>query len=349
MFHFWSSVNDFSAFSGMTLDSNTGIFINTTQNGYLLEAQTMLASAVALIAWVYRFRLLALVPFAAFFVLRAGTGGRGPLVASMAMLILLYFFDRRQKFPNIRLILLVAIGLSVFTFIGVNRGAEIRYVLGLGEKTYVENQVDEKFLEGMDFGNLEFFEYIVYVVPQRSGTYDYFLDNLQLLTEPIPRALWTDKPVGPPIQRVNLLDYGRPNGMTRSLPGEGWYAWGGIGVMIWCGLWGAVLGRIYQGFAAGPQNSLHTATYMVFLPILIVAFRDGSIVTVFRQGVFYFFPLVLWFAFSRYMGLPTARTMRFAAYRKWRSMKAKQLRRPELLAGSDPSRMTTSSNPARRY
>lgn len=326
MYHFWSGVSSNEAFSGMALDRNTGIFISTAGNGYLLEAQTMLASATALIAWVYRFRLIALAPLAAFFLLRAGTGGRGPFIAAIGMAILLYFYEKRQRLPAARLALLGAFALAAFVFVGENRGAQFRKALGVEDQAHVSTLSDnEKFLEGMDFGNLEYFEYIVYAVPKLTGTYDYFLDNLQLFTEPIPRVLWISKPIGPPVQRFNLMDYGKPYGMTRSLPGEGWYAWGWLGVCLWCGLWGWAMGRIYRAFAEGPQNALQTAAYMVFLPILIVAFRDGSIVTIFREGIFYFFPLAVWFGISRSMGLPTARDMRFAAWCKWRRLKAEKL------------------------
>lgn len=322
MYHFWSGISSGTAFAGMTLDRASGTFISTSGNGYLLEAQIVLASAGALIAWVYRFRLAALAPLAIFVLLRSGTGGRGPFVAAIGMAALLYFYERRQRFPTGRLALVVAVAIAGFTLVGADRGASVREALGFGSSGNIQrSQAHEKFLEGMDFGNLEFFEYIVYAVPQRSGTYDYFLDNLQLLTEPIPRVLWKDKPVGPPIQRVHLMKYGAPFGMTRSLPGEGWYAWGWLGVAIWCGLWGWALGWIYRKFADGPQNTLHTAAYMVFLPILIVAYRDGSLVTIFRLGIFYFAPILIWYALSRSQKIPSAQALRYAAYRKARQLR----------------------------
>ena len=54
-----------------------GIRINTTSNGYLSEAARMLVPICAIFAWLFRFRLIALVPLALFFLLKASTGGRG--------------------------------------------------------------------------------------------------------------------------------------------------------------------------------------------------------------------------------------------------------------------------------
>lgn len=343
MLHFWSSVGTGTAYEGLLLDTDTGIVINTRGNGYLLEAQTMLGPIAALLAWIYRFRLVTILPIIAFVVLRAGTGGRGPFIVALAMLSLMYLYERREKFPNAKVMMITAAAVVAFVGVGSDRGYSIRRALGMENAEYSQSTgAHERFLEGMDFGNLEFFEYIVFVVPKRSGTYDYFLDNLQLFTEPIPRTLWADKPIGPPIQRLNLMRYAKPFGMTRSLPGEGWYAWGWYGVVIWCGLWGLVLGWIYRSFVKGPQNALHTATYMVFLPILIIAYRDGSLVTIFRQGVFYFLPLLIWFGVARYKELPTARSMRLAARRKLSMLKMESVRQPVSRSAPGLSRRSTA-------
>lgn len=350
MYHFWSSISAGTAYEGMLMDYATGTFINTTGNGYLLDAQTMLGPIAALLAWIYRFRLVTILPIVAFVVLRAGTGGRAPFIAALAMIALMYFYERREKLPTLKVMALSALALLAFVSVGSDRGAGVRQMFGLeADQSGQQSEVRARFMEGMDWGNLEFFEYIVYVVPKRSGTYDYFLGNLQLFTEPVPRALWSGKPIGPPIQRVNLVDYGRPYGMTRSVPGEGWYAWGWFGVVIWCGLWGLALGRIYRGFVQGPQNALHTAAYMVFLPILILAYRDGSLVTVFRQGLFYFFPVLVWIAIARYKELPTAHAMRVAAHRRWHRLKAAHSGHPD--ARPDPGtarRPGVTRAPARR-
>jgi hypothetical protein len=49
---------------------------------------------------------------------------------------------------------------------------------------------------------------------------------------------------------------------------------------------------------------------MTFLPILIIAFRDGQIDTLFRQGLFFLAPVGLWVTLSRLSGVPDIGTIR---------------------------------------
>ena len=307
-------------YDAMLRDAGTGTYINTQGNGYLAEAQLMLASCGALIAWIFRFRLLALLPLVAFVVFRAGTGGRGPFVTALVTVGLLYLYEHRRRMPSLQISALLVGVVLIFNTVGNDRGLAIRKAIGndTASNVFIQTRANERFLEGMDFANMEYFEYLVYAIPQRTHTYGYFLDTLQVFTEPVPRVLWKNKPISAPFNRISLLDYGRAIGMTRSLPGQGWYSLGWLGVIIWCGLWGYVLGLIYRRFVEGPQTAFKTAAYMIFVPILIVAFRDGQLVTVFRQGLFYLGPVLLWFYLARYLGLPSAVIMRAAAARRLR-------------------------------
>ncbi len=303
----------------MVMDAGTGTFINTSGNGYLAEAQLMLATACAMIGWLFRFRLIALLPLAAFILLRAGTGGRGPFVSAAVCLGLLYLYEHRQRIPSPRVIGMGLGVLALFTIIGIDRGESVRSLVSGAEVEQVDLQSsDEKWLEGMDFGNLEYFEFLVYAVPQRTGTYEYFANNLMLFTEPVPRVLWPGKPVGSPVKFFELFDYGYPIGMTRSLPGEGWTQLGWLGVIIWCGLWGLGLGTLYQKFTNSSQTTFVVIGYMILMSTLVVVFRDGSLVTIMRQGIFYFAPILFWKFLSSQLGVPLAATLRAAALRKRR-------------------------------
>ena len=313
----WSNVTTTGTYGEMTMDAATGTIVNTQSNGYLTEAQLMLASCGALVAWVFRFRLLSILPLLAFAVFRAGTGGRGPFVIGLVTVGLLFLYEHRRRMPSLRVMGLLIAMVIAFNSVGSDRGTAIRKALGDDStSTFRRDLSDLRFLEGMDFGNLEFFEYLVYAIPQRTHTYSYFLDSLQVFTEPVPRVLWANKPIGAPFNKIYLFNYGRPAGMTRSLPGEGWYAWGWFGVIVWCGLWGYVLGLIYRKFVEGSQSAFKTAAYMIFVPILIIGYRDGTLVTMFRQGLFYLAPVGLWFLIGGYFGVPSAAAMRAAAVRR---------------------------------
>jgi oligosaccharide repeat unit polymerase len=295
-----------------------GVKINTTSVGYMTDAMLILVPVCGLFAWYHRFRLYAFLPLAIFFVVKASTGGRGPVVVAAAGTAYFFMYDKKIKLLDARILALAAFVAVAFTYIGQDRGYALRQFLGFGN--FSENMesdgTEKNFIAGMDFANMEYLEYMVYVVPQRSGTYDYFLANLQLLTEPVPRALWPGKPVGAPIKTINLLDYGNPMGITASLPGVGWFELGWLGVVIWCGLWGWGLGAFYRWFAAGPQDAISVSLYLVSLPILIIAFRDGALLTVVRTGVFYVIPVLVMMLARRILRIPTFAHVRLALARQ---------------------------------
>ncbi len=308
----WNDSASDMALASMVVDKTTHIAVNTQGNGYFKEAQLMLVSCGAILAWLFRFRLLAVLPLATFIVMRAGTGGRGPFVAGAATLGLLWLYDHRQRIPPPRILIGLLLMIAAFNFVGNDRGRSIRQAFGIDNT--VEKQRDPSVvlrpLEGMDFANLEFLEYVVYTVPQRTHTFSYFSEELMLFTEPVPRALWPGKPVGPPIQMFNLFDYGNPVGMTVALPGTGWIGAGWVGVVAYCGLWGYVLGLLYRKFAEGPQTAFQVVAYLTLLSSLIVGFRDGTLVTVARQNIFFMAPILLWLLFARWSGIRSATQVR---------------------------------------
>ena len=309
----WNSIVDTGfAYSEFVRDAETGISISGGMSGYLVESPLLLATCSVILVWLFRFRLLAFVPLIAFILFKAGSGGRGPFIAALGAAGLLYLYEKRRRMPTtLVMVALPAIAL-LFSTVGADRGASIRQLFGsdMSHDITERYRTEQRALEGMDFANMEYFEFIVFVVPQRSGTYGYFNDVLQIATEPIPRAWWHHKPAGPPFARIRWWDYGRPITMSFSLPGEGWYSLGWAGVLLWCSLCGWMLGKLYSRFVEGPQSSFQTIAYMVLLSMLILSFRDGQLITVIRQGLFYMAPIGLWWALARLNGIPSVSIVR---------------------------------------
>jgi len=273
------------------VDYTTGITVNTTSNGYLLEAQLMLATLVGMFAYVFRFRWWSMLPFFLFVILRAGTGGRGPFIAAIFFMVLLYLYYRRRKWLTATTVGLGALALVLFRLVGDYRKVGFQ-ALASGEAPGRDIQ-RLRFLESMDWANLEFYEYLVHVVPERSGAYGYFVSLLQLFTEPIPRVLWEGKPIGAPIKLFNLFDYGSPYGATYSLPGAGWMELGWLGIVIMCVAFAWLYGKAYDRFMGGRQSPFVVTLYCAFATTLVVAVRDGLVVSIARQGLFYLAPVLV--------------------------------------------------------
>lgn len=294
---------DISGAGQMITDAATGVAINTESNGYFYESRLMLGPIAVMFAWITRFRWYSFIPLIAFIVLGGGTGTRGPFILAAVALGLMWLYENRLKWPRPKMLLAGLMLLGIFNLVGQDRGHAIRGLFVAEQVDVWQSDMEERFLEGMDAGNLEYIEYLTYAIPERTGTYTYFLGNLQAFTEPVPRVLWPGKPIGEPIKFFSLFDYGFPVGMTRSLPGEGWYSLGFAGVFIWCALFGAVWGAFYEYFAKGRPTNLRLLTYMVLLPLSILFFRDGVLVTMLRFLLFLVFPLIVLNLSIRLLGI----------------------------------------------
>ncbi|MEO6152849.1 MAG: O-antigen polymerase [Croceibacterium sp.] len=298
----WSLITNFQISagireSGITMDLATGTVINKTGNGYFFEASLMMATLAGMFAYVFRFRWWSFLPLFAFVILRGGIGGRGPIIAAIFFMILLYSYAHKRYWLNLKTAGLMVAALAIFRVVGDDRGAAIREFVGF-KSGPVRSQV-LRFLEAMDWANLEFFEYLVYVVPQRSKSYDYFLAELQIFTEPIPRILWTGKPIGAPIKLFDLWHYGQPIGMTYSLPGAGWFELGWIGIIVLSAFFAWIYAAAFSRFARSRRGAFSVMLYCAFLTTSIVAFRDGQLMTVLRQSLFYLAPVLVMEATAR--------------------------------------------------
>ena len=299
-----------SGVSSMTMDNDYGVRINTEASGYFVDLQLVLATISVMCAWLFRYRLVALMPFFLFFLLRMGTGSRGPFVFAAALLILLYLYDNRRRWPELRSAALAALVVLAFVFVVQDRGKSIRELFIEDDSVVYSGGYDVAPLEHMDFANMEYFEFVVYAVPQRTGTYDYFASNLQIFTEPIPRVWWPGKPIGPPIKFFNLFDYGRPVGITFSLPGYGWYEMGYGGVIILTALFAAFYAWIYRRMIARNHANFAVLFSMTMIATTVIAYRDGSFVSIAKMSLFYLMPIGLTFAFAKLFNIPSAAEMR---------------------------------------
>jgi len=129
--------------------AGTGIAVNTTGNGWFIDAQLLLVPLSVLIAWTFRFRWYALLPLIGFVVVRSATGGRGPFIVACFAAGLLWLFDRREKWPSPRVIALSVALLGLFYLVGQDRGQSVKALVNSGEVIRIEKKWD--FVESMDW------------------------------------------------------------------------------------------------------------------------------------------------------------------------------------------------------
>lgn len=294
----WSRRAD--PYASMAFDAATGITVNVDGNGWFNEAALMLAPLTVLVVWLLQYRPMAWIVFVVSSVLILGSGGRGAFIYSAVALAMIYLLEKRRGWFDWKIALLAAASLIAFNLVVADRGAAVREAFGAepGESYTAAYDLDP--LEHMDFANLEYLEFVVYAVPKRTGSWDYFAQNLQIFTEPIPRALWKGKPIGSPVKFFELWDYGTPIGMTISIPGAGWMSLGYLGVIIQASFFALLYGWVYARLLTRTANPASRLAYALFAATSLVVFRDGILLTLLRETPFYFGPFILVVAIARF-------------------------------------------------
>jgi hypothetical protein len=287
------NLQDFDV-SNMIVDPTTyrPIFTNTT--GYVADANIMLGAFGVGLAWIFRFRWIWFTPLLLYGILRMAIGwGRYSFIMALMSVLLLYTFDAKRKWIATRLTLVGLCVIPIFHTLGAERTLVADWLNGREYQAPGGNGLERQFLDGMDFANLEYLEYVIDAVPNKTKSYDYFLSNLEIFTAPIPRMFWGDKPVGPPIRLYNLFDYGTPIGMTWTLVGEGWQDLGILGVVVWCFLGGTGWGLLYRLFVRSAQTPWQVLGYLLLLPLSVQWFRDGVLISLFKFPLFFLLPVGL--------------------------------------------------------
>lgn len=296
--------------AGMIIDPETAQSYFTGTTGYIVKAHNLLVPIAALFAAVYRFRIWALLPLAGVVAFRAYLGSRWGMVIAVAILLLLCLHHRGMRWPPAGVALAALPLLAAFHLVGENRDA-LREALGVGPLRYEAVQPrTESGLDKLDtpsFANFDFLAYIVAVVPERSNTHSHFTQHLEIFTRPVPRMFWPDKPRGPPIKLVDLNDHGWFGTRTRSLVGDGWISAGWPGVVLTCGAVAWVLGRLYVWYQRRADSLFPALVYACFLPVTLMWFRGGNIVSAARYGFWMLLPVLVWWSLARVLAATRAR------------------------------------------
>jgi hypothetical protein len=290
----------------MRTDFATGATIHENSNGYIAGIQVFLGTICLMLIWVKKFRRWTFVPLAFYLADRAYVGdARWTIVLTILSLGLLYLVSHRRRWPSVLLLVLAIPVYGGFQLIGEERDVFRSWITGK-ETTAIATLVDQSWIERQDnpdFANFEFLTYLVDIVPNRTDTYGYFSDFLQLFTEPVPRVLWPDKPVGSPIQLLNVNDYGNFVGWTYSLVGMGWVSLGWIGVAILMTVVGYILALVHRWYWRGAATNVRILTYCLFLPLTIQWFRDGDI-SIAKFVLFVLSPIFIWRGLTRLLRSP---------------------------------------------
>jgi hypothetical protein len=283
---------------GLQGEHHGGTFVLTGASGYTLEAQYMAGPLICAWMAVTRFSRMGLVPLMLYVGYRAYTGwNRWTIVLFFVALCAVYAWQKRIRWLPYWSLLLVIPLFLLFQTLGKNRNYfRTMFTGGSVEETSGPTSPEERFklkYDTQEFANFDYLCFVVKAVPERTGTYTYGSQYLQLFTEPIPRKLWKSKPAGAPVGFFNLNNYGNFLGLTVSLPGDGWMSGGWVGLVVTMLAVGSILGLAHRWFWRHVQNNMAALVYLISMAMLPQWYRDGGI-SISKFLFWNLSPLVLW-------------------------------------------------------
>jgi hypothetical protein len=274
-----------------------GVFIMTGSSGYLNDLQQVLIPITVLFIVMCRWRWYSFIPFFVFLYYRASQGwGRWTIILTIFALVLCHTWEKRKDMPSLRFLLPLPLIFILFANLGLDRSYVRNIVEGNQEETrdiLDQSETFEERFDTLDFANFDYLTYIVAVVPEQTRTYTYGTQYLQIFTEPIPRRLWKNKPIGPPIVFFNLNHYGNFLGLTPSLLGDGWMSGGWLGALLTMAVAGWVLGLVYNWFIHHQGNFYYCYLFLIVNAVIVQLYRDGGI-SIAKFLLFSLVPILFW-------------------------------------------------------
>lgn len=287
-----------------------GAWVMANSTGYIHDLHQVFIPITILLILVARWQWWGYLPFLAYVFYRASQGQtRWTIVMSLFLITLVWLWSHRRRVPPAWFLALLPVLLVLWADFNHDSGRILRYFdRSTNEPHLVPPDDSPTFQERWDtadFAGFDSLTYIVRVVPDHSGTYTYGTQYLELLTAPVPRVLWGDKPKGPPIEFFDLNDFGNFRGLTPSLVGDGWMSFGWLGVCMTLGAVGVFLGIGFAAFVRNQEIAHRAFAFLICNAVIIQLFRDGGIL-VFRFLLFTLVPVLLWSHLSRRFALQTA-------------------------------------------
>jgi hypothetical protein len=285
-----------------------GVFININSVGYLNDAQFLLMPLLCIWLMVTRFHWANALPVILYIGYRSWGGwARFTIVLFVAMVVATYCWQHRLRWMPRWAVAAALPVFMLFNLIGHNRDVFKELLTGQQVRTVeydpgmTTDQKIKKQYDNPDAANFDSLAYIIAVVPERTGTYTYWSQYLQIFTEPIPRLLWKGKPVGAPVSFFDLNAYGNFIGLTSSLCGDGWMSGGWVGLAITMTLMGGFLGWFHRWFWNHAGNNMASLFYLTALPMLAQLYRDGGI-SIAKFMLWNWLPLLMWTGINWLMG-----------------------------------------------
>lgn len=250
-------------------------------SGYQTSIENFAVGLLVMMFMLWGVNALTLGMFAPWIFFRMFLGtGRWTFVLPMIIVGGISAWRTGRRWPGPKMIAAALALLLVFNILGGNREA---FRMLVTHQTNLKDVLAEhKEQRGQDYGLSDFQEFEVStflysVIPNRTG-WNYGTQYLRVLTWPIPRQWWPEKPVY--TARVNLNSLGNFFGLSLSLYADLYSILGLPALALCMGAIGFGLARLYTR-AATTMNTYFLCAYWIILMECPQFFRDGGVTIVF--------------------------------------------------------------------
>jgi len=192
--------------------------------------------------------------------------------------------------PGLKLVALL--GGGAVAFIGFSILGELRSSVG---KSFGElvTQATQRILISEDSNMLDGFMMMYQVVPSKLD-FQYGLNHIEILTRPIPRSIWPNKPSGGYINKLNLNTGGDLEfiGISESMFGTFYVEGGVFGIVFFCFFYALLLSRLLNYFARY-EGMLGATLQGCVYASLLAWFRGGDFAGIFALLLLSYWPVII--------------------------------------------------------
>jgi hypothetical protein len=205
-----------------------------------------------------------------------GGSGRSEFVLLLLAVGCILLIDARRHYPPVTLVVAGIVLLALFNLIGSDRMAFRKIAAGQISFTELWDSYSQSRRDAPVTGDMQEFDVlsaVLTIIPERSG-YTYGTQYLRLLIWPIPRQLWSDKPVLTSI--VNMAEFGHFEYLTLTLYAESYMSIGIAGMIAVLFIISIALNRLYNNMV-NLANPTSIVIYFMALMNSPILFRDGAV------------------------------------------------------------------------
>ena len=234
-----------------------------------------------MLIFVHGFKRIYVIPTIIYLTIVAMQGyHRTQLILPIIFLTCLYLSNQKKKWPPVSFLVLAIIGFAIFPqlkHIGKHlKNDNYEQALIQLVAPFTGNKDDKNDKESNALNFLDQYAGALSLRDQ-ADKYYYGSTYLSLVTLPIPRVLWPNKP-GLADHIIETSTFSRQystEGRIITYIGESYFNFGYYGLLIIPGLLAFLLSRWYHRVLTYPAKSLSLCLWLVVFSSLIQVFRDG--------------------------------------------------------------------------